>query len=168
MPPEQPEQNPAQNPLAPMDDRLPIPGDPYDAADLVWAEFCGQFTIYDRAATRNRLAFQWSKVAAIVLAAAVTVCAALGVFGWVTASLAAVLVVLEGLQQMFQWQRNWIEYRRTAETMRQHGLAFAARTGAYAGADRRDRLAGVLLDVALTENKTWADGIAATSNPANS
>jgi hypothetical protein len=163
MPPEQP----AGNPIVPMDDRLPIPCDPQDAADLVWAEFCGQFASYDRAATRNRFAFQWSKVAAIVIAAAVTVCAASGVFGWVTASLAAVLVVLEGLQQMFQWQRNWIDYRRTAETMRQHGLAFAARTGAYATADRRDRLAGVLLEVALTENKTWAEERAATNKPAN-
>jgi hypothetical protein len=61
---------------------------------------------------------------------------------------------------MFQWQRNWIEYRRTAETMRQHGLAFAARTGAYAGDERRERLAGLLREMALTENQAWAEGIA--------
>ena len=163
-----PAQDPTRNPLAPMNDRLPIPADLQDAADLVWAEFCGQFASYDRAATRNRLAFQWSKVAAIVIAAAVTVCAASEVLGWVTASLAAVVVVLEGLQQMFQWQRNWIEYRRTAETMRQHGLAFAARTGTYAAADRRDRLAGVMSEAAQAENKTWAEGMTAPNKPANS
>jgi hypothetical protein len=149
-----------QNPAAPMDDQLPVPIDPGDAADLVWAEFCGQFRSYDRNARKNRLAYQCSKVSAIVIAAAVTVCAAIGVLAWVTATLAALVVVLEGLQQMFQWQRNWIEYRRTAETMRQHGLAFAARTGAYAGDERRERLAGLLREMALTENQAWAEGIA--------
>lgn len=154
------EQTQSQTVVVPMDDQLPVPIDPGDAADLVWAEFCGQFKNYDHSATNNRLAYQWSKVSAIVIGAAVTVCAAISVMAWVTATLAALLVVLEGMQQMFQWQRNWIEYRRTTETMRQHGLAFAARTGAYAGDDRRERLAGVLREVALTENQAWAEGIA--------
>src|SRR5664279_1602304 len=141
------EQEQSQNVVVPMNDQLPVPTDPGDAADLVWAEFCGQFKSYDRSASRSRLAYQWSKVLAIAIAAAVTVCAAIGAVAWVTATLAALVVVLEGLQQMFQWQRNWIEYRRTAESMRQRGLAFAARTGAYTGPDRRDRLAGVLQEV---------------------
>ena len=139
-----------------MGDALPEPAYAGDARDLVWKEFSGQFAEYSKGARDNRRAYQFAKVSAILIGAAVTVRAAVGVIAWVTATLAAGIVVLEGLQQMFQWQRNWIEYRRSAEIMREQGLAFAARTGAYAGNDRRDHLAAVMQDVASTENGAWA------------
>ena len=95
-----------------MGELLPEPIDAVDAHDLVWKEFRAQFAQYCKGARNNRRAYQISKVSAIVIGAAVTVCAAVGVIAWLTATLAAGVVVLEGLQQMFQWQRNWIDYRR--------------------------------------------------------
>jgi hypothetical protein len=139
-----------------MGDQLPTPLDTGDAQHLLWAQFTAQFTDYSRAARTNRLAYQSSKVITIVVAAAVTICAALSAPAWLTASLGGVLVVVEGLQQMFQWQTNWITYRRAAEQMRQHGFAFAAAMPPYGGADRRERLAAEMQTVALTENTTWA------------
>jgi Protein of unknown function (DUF4231) len=139
-----------------MGNDLPDPPDRAEAGPLVWLEFKGQFLQYSRGATNNRLAYQCAKVAAIVLAAAVTVCAALSVTAWITASLGAAVVVLEALQQLFQWQANWISYRRSAETMRQHGLAFAAGMPPYDREDRRQRLAAILQEVARSENTGWA------------
>lgn len=143
-----------------MGDDLPEPTDAEDAEHLVWAQFRSQFEEYSRAARNNRLAYQSAKVVAIVVAAVVTICAALSAPAWLTASLGGVLVVLEGLQQMFQWQANWIGYRRSAEQMRQHGMAFAAGMAPYEGPDRRRLLAALMRDVALAENTTWAGRMA--------
>jgi hypothetical protein len=113
------------------------------------------------------VAYQASKVAAIVLAAVVTACAGLDVTPWITATLAAAIVVLEGLQQMFQWQANWINYRRAAETLRQHGMAFAAGMPPYDTPDRRQQLAAVMHGVAISENSSWAGRmIGKVRNPA--
>ena len=72
-----------------MGELLPEPIDAVDAHDLVWKEFRAQFAQYCKGARNNRRAYQISKVSAIVIGAAVTVCAAVGVIAWLTATLAA-------------------------------------------------------------------------------
>jgi hypothetical protein len=148
-----------------MGDQLPSPIDPDDAQHLLWAQYTAQFRDYSHAARANRLAYQSSKVLAIVAAAAVTICAALSAPAWLTATLGGLLVVLEGLQQMFQWQTNWITYRRSAEQMRQHGFAFASGMPPYDGVDRRQQLATLMQTVALTENTTWAGRMQQPNKP---
>ena len=37
---------------------------------------------------------------------------------WITATLGVLAVVLEGVQQLNQWQHNWITYRLTCEALR--------------------------------------------------
>lgn len=101
-----------------MGDDLPTPTNPDDARDLVWMAYRSQFAYFSRGARLNRIAYQTSKIAAIIVAAAVTICAALSVAAWVTASLGGVVVVIQGLQQLFQWQMNWITARQSSETMR--------------------------------------------------
>ncbi|EWT00247.1 hypothetical protein N865_16680 [Intrasporangium oryzae NRRL B-24470] len=139
-----------------MGDELPKPTNPDDVTDLVWLAFQSQFAFFSKGSRRNRVAYQSSKVATIVIAAAVTICAALDVRPWVTASLGGLVVVIQGLQQLFQWQLNWVTDRQSSETMRQHGLAYAAMMDPYDGPDRRDRLSKLMRDIALRENRSWA------------
>ena len=103
-------------------------------------------------ARKNRLAYQLAKVATLLLAAAVTVLAAIGAPAALSASLAAAIVVVEGLQQLFQWHANWIAYRASAETLRRHAFAYAARTPPYDADDRADRLANALGELTEREN----------------
>ncbi|MCU1548875.1 MAG: hypothetical protein JWO29_1826 [Arthrobacter sp.] len=136
---------------------LPRPIDPV-AADLLWQEFQAQFQWYDRAATRNRRAYQILKFLTLVAGAAVTVLAALRAPAPVTASVGAVIVVLEGAQQIGRFHFNWINYRATAENMRQHGFLYAAGTAPYSSPDsRRDRLAQFMRRTIVTESGNWAD-----------
>ena len=107
---------------------------PGDAEDVVWQQFTAQFEDYDRAATVNRLAYQSFRVL----------------------TLGGVIVVSEGLQQMFQWHANWIAYRSVAEQMRYQAFAFRARTPPFDRADRRQRLAAFGQQVALSKSTTWA------------
>ncbi len=54
------------------------------------------------------------KVVQLVLAASVPVAAGVAAPVGLTGSLGALIVVLEGIQQLFQFHSNWIRYRVTA------------------------------------------------------
>jgi hypothetical protein len=144
---------------AKMKGSLPQPIDPA-VADLLWQEFGAQFRWYDHAATRSRRAYQVLKFLALGAGAAVTVLAALGAPAPVTASFGAAIVVIESSQQIGQFHPNWINYRTSAETMRQHGFFYAAGAAPYNDPQtRRDRLAQVMRKTITSESGTWADTV---------
>lgn len=41
------------------------------------------------------------------------------------------------MQQLFQFQQNWITYRATAEALKHEQFLFLSEAGPYAGAQRR-------------------------------
>ncbi|MGZ5416242.1 MAG: DUF4231 domain-containing protein [Nocardioides sp.] len=142
--------------------QLPAP-DFEDPPSLVWRYVAAYFEWYSRGATYNRVAYQVGRVATLLLAAAVTVLAATGAPAALSASLAAAIVVIEGVQQLFQWHRNWISYRASAETLRTHAFAYAARIAPYDGEGRAGRLAAKLSELTERENVDWAGTM--TSGP---
>lgn len=155
--------SPSQTTLADADDwkkltsSLPTPPRPEDRTDLLWEEFYAQFRWYDKAATRTRLTYQVLKMAALVAGAAVTLLAAISAPAAVTAGIAAVIVIVEGAQQMFQFHANWISYRGSAELLRQQAFLYVADVKPYADqATRRERLAAVLKTVTTKEKTHWS------------
>lgn len=138
-------------------DRLPQPADPAERADVLWQELDAHFHWYGRGATRTRLSYQVIKVAVLVIGAAVTVLAATRASSALTAALAASVVVLEGILQLFQFQSNWITYRRTAEAIRQQAFLYVAQVGPYADTQtRRERLAEFMAEITAVESTGWA------------
>lgn len=145
---------------------LPAPPRSQDADDLVWQQVAAQFRWYDRAATRARYSYYGLKVTALVLAAAVTVLAAAEAPGAVTAALAGAIVVLESVQQVFQFHTNWISYRAVAEALREHAFRYAAGVDPYGDAGtRRSLLAQARHDLTSRENAAWASAMRQTSAP---
>jgi len=51
------------------------------------------------------------------------------------AVLGIIIVISEGLQQINQYQANWISYRSTCETLKHEKYLYLARAGPYASAD---------------------------------
>jgi hypothetical protein len=146
--------------------QLPQPPRAGDRDDLLWQELTAQFGWYDKAATRSRLAYQVLKLTALAAGAAVTVLAALSAPAALTASLAGVIVVLEGAQQMFQFHPNWISYRGTAETLRHHAFLYVADVSPFDDpATRRDRLAASLQEATMRESAAWADTMRKAAAP---
>jgi hypothetical protein len=138
-------------------DRLPQPTDPAERADVLWKEFDAQFQMYSQAATGTRRKYQVIKVAVLVISATVTVLAATRVSSALTAALAASVVVLEGVQQLFQFQTNWTTYRGTAEAMRQQAFLYVAQVGPYADTQtKRERLAEFMAKITAMEGASWA------------
>jgi hypothetical protein len=136
---------------------LPQPPNVEDRHDLLWQELSAQFGWYNRAATRTRLWYQVLKVAVLVAGASVTLLAAISAPAAVTASVAGVIVVVEGAQQIFQFHSNWISYRGSAELLRQHAFLYVASVTPYdQPTTRRARLAAALVDVATQEKSNWS------------
>jgi hypothetical protein len=138
-------------------DALPSLPDSQDEPDIVWQHLRAEFAWYQQAATRTRLGYQIMKTVSIAVAATVPVLAAVEAPPVWTASFAAVVVVLEGIQQLFQLHTNYLSYRSSAEALRQMAYRYAGRVGPYKDtATRRDTLAEELQGVLSDEGTRWS------------
>ncbi|MEV6341279.1 DUF4231 domain-containing protein [Nocardia vinacea] len=126
-----------------------------DEADPVWTRLIDQLHWYSTRSHAAQRSYKCVKVGQIAVGAAVPVVAALAVPPAVTAILAAVVVVAEGAQQLFQWHANWILYRSTAESLKHEKFLFVARVGRYGGPDRREVLAERIEALVSQENTQW-------------
>jgi hypothetical protein len=109
--------------------------EPVRAADPpTWERLEQQISWYGRNARRNKRWYMCIKVVQIVAAAIIPVIAALGLSTWVAGGLGALVVVLESIQQLFQFHSNWTHYRSTAEALKHEKFLYLAHAGAYAHA----------------------------------
>jgi hypothetical protein len=97
--------------------------------DPTWERLENQISWYDRRSGQNQSRYKWLKLLEIAVAASLLVVAAVHSPVWVTGGLAAVVVVLEGAQHLFQFQQNWITYRSTAEALRHERYLYLAHGG---------------------------------------
>lgn len=80
------------------------------------------------------------------------------VCGPVAAGLSAVVIVLEGLQHLNQWQHNWITYRSTCEMLRHEKYSYLARSGGYEGMnddEAKRQLVENVEGLVSTEHAKW-------------
>jgi len=118
-----------------------------------------QLAWYGDRARLNQGRYKLLKVVEIAAAALVSV---VGVWNieqsaLITALLGATVVVLEGVQHVYQYQSNWVAYRATAESLKREKYLHAAAAGAYANASDRDRiLAERIEDVMSQEHTKWS------------
>ncbi len=96
-----------------------------------WARLEEQIAWYDAKAEHNQRWFKALKVCQIVTAAAIPVAAAADATSWLIGGGGALIVVLEGLQQLQQYQQNWTTYRSTCERLKHEKYLFASHAGAY-------------------------------------
>ncbi|MGH3998904.1 MAG: DUF4231 domain-containing protein, partial [Pseudonocardiaceae bacterium] len=80
-----------------------------------WDRLEDQLSWYDRKSVAAQRAYKRIKLSQLIVGAAVPVFAGLQLSPVLTATLAAYVVVAEGVQQLYQWQTNWVLYRATAE-----------------------------------------------------
>jgi len=99
-----------------------------------------QIAWYDSRSGHNQQRFKQLKAMQLIIAAAIPVAATLSLHPSVTATLGTLIVVLEGLQQLNQYQQNWGSYRSTCEALRHEKFLFLAEAGPYAGVEHRSRL----------------------------
>jgi hypothetical protein len=122
-----------------------------------WGRLEDQVNWYDAKSVASQNAYKAAKLLQLVVGAAVPVVALAGTPDVVTASLGAVVVVLEGIQQLFQWQTNWMLYRSTAEALKHERYLFLAQAGPYSDADRDTVLAERIEGLVSQEHAKWTE-----------
>ena len=96
-----------------------------------WTRVTDQIAWYDSKSQLNQRWFKRLKICQIVTAAAIPVLASVSAPVWVVGGAGALIVVLEGLQQLQQYQQNWTTYRATCEQLKHEQFLFMARAGPY-------------------------------------
>jgi hypothetical protein len=116
-----------------------------------------QITWYDRHAKSSQTWFKTLKVSQIILGGLVPVVAAAGGARWVLGALGAAVVIIEGVQQLFQFHKNWISYRATCEALRREQHFFDVGAGPYQLARDPGRLLAERLEQLVgRETSEWA------------
>jgi hypothetical protein len=122
-----------------------------------WDRLEDQLGWYGRKSAAAQRAYNRVKLGQLVVGAAVPVFAGLQVSAAVTAALAALVVVAEGAQQLYQWHTNWILYRSTAESLKHEKYLYLAAAGPYRTGDRHRVLAERLEGLVSQEHAKWTE-----------
>ncbi|HEX6456656.1 MAG TPA: DUF4231 domain-containing protein [Solirubrobacterales bacterium] len=116
-----------------------------------------QMDWYDRKSQYNQHWFKRLKICQIVTAAAIPFAASVSAPVWVAGGGGALIVVLEGLQQLQQYQQNWTTYRATCERLKHERYLYLARAGPYSAAERPDALLAERVEGLVSrEHAAWS------------
>ena len=122
-----------------------------------WQRLEDQIGWYSRGARRSKHWYLRIKVVQITAAAAIPVLAATSLPTWVAGCLGALIVVLESIQQLFQFHSNWTQYRSTAEALKHEKYLYLAHAGSYATAQDPAGLLAERVEGAVTQEQVaWA------------
>lgn len=129
------------------------------STDPAWERLEDQINWYDDSSTKNKNWFISLKIVQLVAAAAVPVMASIQAAVWVTGGLGALVVVVEGIQQLGQYQANWINYRSTAEALNHEKFLYLSDAGQYHGVADQQRLLAERTEALISsENAKWTSG----------
>lgn len=115
-----------------------------------------QITYYDGKSVTNQKRFKFLKILEIASAAIVPFAAGFSAPAYVTGAFGILIVITEGLQQLNQYQQNWIRFRSTCEALREEKYLYHGEAGPYANhANPIPLLAERIERLISQEHVTW-------------
>jgi hypothetical protein len=143
----------------------PTDGNPEDraieqsgsTADVTLRRLNSQIRWYDQQASLNNVGHKSLRVVSLAAAATIPVLAALSAPAVAAAILGAGIVVLEGMQGLFQFSRNSVAFGVTRESLKREKYLYLASAGAYARSRNPDRLLAEQIEALVAqETSAWA------------
>lgn len=134
------------------------------AEEAVRARLEDQISWYDVKSRHNQRWFKLLKALQISIGAAIPVAAAASAPTWSMGAGGALVVMVEALQQLQQYQHNWMTYRSTCERLQHEKFLFAAGAGPYLDVARPERLLAERVEGLLSqEHAAWVGNREAAS-----
>ncbi len=134
-----------------------------------------QISWYDKKSAYNQSWYKRLKIIELIAAALIPFLAGFSTkapqeatyYAIATGCLGALIVLLESVQGLYQFQSNWISYRSTCEGLRHEKYLWQAKAGPYAEAKEPDRLLAERIESLIsTEHAKWVSAQEKTSkNP---
>lgn len=121
-----------------------------------WERLEDQLSWYDRKSKRNQSTFMRLKIFQLIAGAGVPIAAGVHAPVWVTGGLGAAVVVAEGIQQLGQFQQNWISYRSTCEGLKHEKYLYLSQAGPYSHTSMPERLLAQRVEALVSqEHAQW-------------
>ncbi len=118
-----------------------------------------QIEWYDRKSNLNQRLFHWFKILEIVIAAFIPFLSGINAPPFLTGSAGVLIVILEGLQHLFQFQHNWIIYRSTCESLKHEKYLWLAKAGPYTRTENPDLILADRVESLISqEHAKWIAG----------
>jgi hypothetical protein len=123
-----------------------------------------QIDWYDKKSASNQSWFKRIKIIELIAAALIPLLAGFSTtstqyttyYAIVTGGLGALIVLLESVQGLYQFQSNWISYRLSCEGLRHEKYLWLAKAGPYADAKDPGRLLAERVESLIsTEHAKW-------------
>jgi len=114
----------------------PAPGD--DGPSPPLARLHAELTFYDRSATNKKRGHFTIRLLELLVGAGVPAAAVLGATPALLGVLGAVVVVLQGAEQLFHFHAQWLSHRSTFETLKREEALYLAKAGPYRTSDDLD------------------------------
>jgi Protein of unknown function (DUF4231) len=105
-----------------------------DRRDLIWDRLEDQIEWFGGKAVQNERSYKLLKYAEILAAAAIPVVTGLDVTREVLAILGGLVLVIESILHLNQYQQNWTQYRSAAEALKHEKFLYLGHAGPYARA----------------------------------
>ncbi len=116
-----------------------------------------QIKWYDSKSSHNQFWFKSLRITIIVAAALIPLLSLGETPRWLAGSLGALIVVLEGLQQVNQFHANWIQYRSTCESLKHEKFLYLARAAHYSNAASAEQLLAERVESLVSqEHAQWS------------
>jgi hypothetical protein len=137
-----------------------------------WARLNDQLEWYDAKSGEKQKRYKQIKTVQLVLAGSIPVFALAGAtWGrWITAILGASVAILEGIQQLGQYNNLWTNYRATAEQLKHEKHLFLAQSGPYRNLGEDEalrRLAERVEERISTEHAKWVSELSKQADQRN-
>lgn len=117
-----------------------------------------QLKWYSGKSAWNKQQFQRLKVAEIIAAALIPFFAGYTDLVFLTGFLGVIIVVLEGLQGLYQFHDNWTSYRSTSEALKHEKYLWLAKSGPYKDATDPDALLAERVEATISrEYAKWVE-----------
>lgn len=115
-----------------------------------------QIAWYNRGSIRNQRWYKGIKIATLTAAGVIPFASGYGMAPLLTGALGVLVVVLEGLQSLNQYEQNWITYRSTCEELKHEKYLWLAKAGPYGDVSTADRLIAERVESLISrEHAKW-------------
>lgn len=129
-------------------------------ADPTMQRLEDQIEWYDHKSNMAEFVYKTLKALTICSAALIPLFASISVRAWIDGGLGVLVVVLEGIQQLGQYGKNWISYRSTCEALRHEKFLYLANAGPYPTASDAHRLLAERVEAMVSqENIKWVSSL---------
>ena len=107
-----------------------------------WLRMEDQLNWYSEKSALNKKWYNGLKLIQIVLASVIPIISLIGMPNakYIVAVFGAVIAILEGCQQLYQFHKIWSEYRSTAEYLKHEKYLFLSLSGPYRNLNQEEAL----------------------------